>query len=82
MLMRMKRYVKIELMMNVRVHLLIYQMIVFVVVVVVVYHYQAYVIECSYAGEPRKLVLVPFADARDYRVWLAQSKASSGASAR
>ncbi|HEX4749879.1 MAG TPA: beta-L-arabinofuranosidase domain-containing protein [Bryobacteraceae bacterium] len=43
---------------------------------------QAYSIPGTYDGRPRKLVLVPFADAIDYRVWLAKSKASSGASAR
>jgi DUF1680 family protein len=42
----------------------------------------AYSITGAYDGKPRKLVLVPFADALDYRVWLAQSKASSGASER
>ncbi len=41
---------------------------------------QAYSVNGVYNGQPRKLVLVPFAEARDYRVWLAQSKASSGAS--
>jgi DUF1680 family protein len=43
---------------------------------------QAYSVPGTYNARPRKLVLVPFADAVDYRVWLAQSKASSGASAR
>jgi uncharacterized protein len=40
---------------------------------------QAYSLMGTYRGQPRKLVLVPFADALNYRVWLAQSKASSGA---
>jgi DUF1680 family protein len=43
---------------------------------------EAYSINGTYEGQPRKLILVPFADARDYRIWLAQSSASSGASAR
>lgn len=43
---------------------------------------QAYSVSGTYEGQPRKLVLLPFADATNYRVWLAQSKASSGASAR
>lgn len=43
---------------------------------------QAYSVMGTYQGQQRKLVLVPFADAVNYRVWLAQSKASSGASDR
>lgn len=43
---------------------------------------QAYSISGTYEGQARKLILIPFAEARDYRVWLAQSKASSGASGR
>lgn len=43
---------------------------------------QAYSLMGTYQGQPRKLVFVPFADALNYRVWLAQSKASSGASDR
>jgi DUF1680 family protein len=43
---------------------------------------QAYSIAGTYEGSPHKLVLLPFADAMNYRVWLAQSKASSGASGR
>lgn len=39
-----------------------------------------YAITGTYEGKPRKFLLVPFADALDYRVWLTQSKASSGAS--
>jgi hypothetical protein len=31
---------------------------------------QAYLLEASVAGKPRDLVMVPFADARVYRVWL------------
>lgn len=41
---------------------------------------QAYAVEGVYAGQPRKLILVPFADALDYRVWLAQSSASRASS--
>jgi DUF1680 family protein len=43
---------------------------------------QAYGITGTYDGRRRQIVLVPFADAVNYRVWLAQSKASSGASGR
>ncbi|HZS56962.1 MAG TPA: beta-L-arabinofuranosidase domain-containing protein [Bryobacteraceae bacterium] len=43
---------------------------------------QAYTLDGTYQGRKKKLVLIPFADARNYRVWLAQSKASTGASAR
>jgi hypothetical protein len=43
---------------------------------------QAYTVEGTYQGQRKRLVLVPFADAQNYRVWLAQSKASTGAAAR
>ncbi|MBV8895455.1 MAG: glycoside hydrolase family 127 protein [Acidobacteriaceae bacterium] len=43
---------------------------------------QTYSLMGTYNGQPQKLVLVPFADASNYRVWLAQPKASSGASDR
>jgi DUF1680 family protein len=43
---------------------------------------QAYALPGTYQGRRKKLILVPFADALNYRVWLAQSKASTGASAR
>jgi DUF1680 family protein len=43
---------------------------------------QAYSVSGTYQGQRRKLILLPFADAVNYRVWLAQSKASSGASGR
>jgi DUF1680 family protein len=40
---------------------------------------QTYTVMGTYQGHPRKLVLVPFAEASNYRVWLAQSKSSAGA---
>jgi hypothetical protein len=43
---------------------------------------QGYVVSGAYEGQPKKLILVPFANALNYRVWLAQSKASSGTSDR
>lgn len=43
---------------------------------------QAYTINGTYQGKRQKFILAPFADALNYRVWLAQSKASSGASGR
>ena len=43
---------------------------------------QAYSVQAMYRGQPKKLLFVPFADAVNYRVWLAQSKASSDAETR
>jgi DUF1680 family protein len=41
---------------------------------------QAYSVEGELDGKPHKLVFVPFADARDYRVWVTGRASSSGAS--
>ena len=40
---------------------------------------QAYAVAGEYQGRPQDLILVPFADAKHYRVWLRRPSASSGA---
>ncbi len=39
---------------------------------------QAYAVAGEYEGKPQRLVLVPFADANAYRVWMKRPAASSG----